>query len=135
MEEAVVFEAAPAEKRVEGVQALLTLHRASVGTVDVRRAFRRQRPGQLLLRQLLVPDDKHTDVTAGRSQELSSKQSQAAHFSFSSSVEPLSGNMEEMASKILSEGNFLVPSLPVRPGDDTDTRPAADRALTHSLRP
>lgn len=33
----------------------------------------------------------------------------------------MSGNMEEMASKILSEGNFLVPSLPVRPGDDTDT--------------
>lgn len=34
-------------------------------------------------------------------------------------MEPLSGNMEEMASKILSEGNFLVLSLLVRPGDDT----------------
>lgn len=43
------------------------------------------------------------------------------HFSLSSSVEPLSGNMEEMASKILSEGNFLVLSLLVRPGDDTYT--------------
>lgn len=32
-------------------------------------------------------------------------------FSLSSSVEPLSGNMEEMASKILSEGNFLLESL------------------------
>lgn len=29
----------------------------------------------------------------------------------SSSVEPLSGNMEEMASKILSEGNFFDLSL------------------------
>lgn len=42
-------------------------------------------------------------------------------FSLSSSGEPLSGNMEEMASKILSEGNFLLVSLLVRPGDDTHT--------------
>ncbi|KAF3836396.1 hypothetical protein F7725_028954 [Dissostichus mawsoni] len=34
-------------------------------------------------------------------------------------MEPLSGNMEEMASKILSEGNFLLPSLLLRPGDVT----------------
>lgn len=40
------------------------------------------------------------------------------NFSLSSSVEPLSGNMDEMASKILSEGNFLVLSLLVRPADD-----------------
>lgn len=29
-----------------------------------------------------------------------------SYFSFSSSAVPLSGNIEEMASKILSEGNF-----------------------------
>lgn len=56
VEEAVVFEAASTEQRVEGVQALFALHRASVWTVDVRRAFRGQRAGQLLLRQLLIPD-------------------------------------------------------------------------------
>ncbi len=33
------------------------------------------------------------------------------YFSLSSSTEPLSGNMEEMASKILSEGNFFVSLL------------------------
>lgn len=55
VEEAVVFEAASAEQSVEGVQALLALHGASVRTVDVRRAFRRQSAGQLLLSQLLVP--------------------------------------------------------------------------------
>lgn len=63
VEEAVVFEAASAEQRVEGVKTLLALHRASVGTVDVRRALRRQRSGQLLLRQLLVPDT-HTEIKA-----------------------------------------------------------------------
>lgn len=56
VEEAVVFEAAPAEQSVEGVQALLALHGASVWTVDVRRALWGQSAGQLLLRQLLVPD-------------------------------------------------------------------------------
>lgn len=56
MQEAVVFEAAPAEQSVEGVQALLPLHGASVGAVDVRRALGWQRARQLLLRQLLVPE-------------------------------------------------------------------------------
>lgn len=59
VEEAVVFEAASAEQSVEGVQALFSLHGPSVWTVDVRRAFRGQRAGQLLLSQLLVPD-RHT---------------------------------------------------------------------------
>lgn len=62
MEEAVVFEAAAAEQRVEGVQALLPLDGASVWAVDVRRTFRRESAGKLLLRQLLVPgggDQKH----------------------------------------------------------------------------
>lgn len=58
VEEAVVFEAASTEQCVEGVQALFALYRASVWTVDVRRAFRGQRTGQLLLRQLLVPETK-----------------------------------------------------------------------------
>lgn len=57
MEEAVVFEAAPAEERVEGVQALLALHGPSVRAVDVGRALGGQRSGQLLLRQLLIPED------------------------------------------------------------------------------
>lgn len=56
VEEAVVFEAASAEQRVEGVQALFALHGASVRTIDVRGALGGQRAGQLLLRQLLVPD-------------------------------------------------------------------------------
>lgn len=54
MQEAVVLEAAAAEQSVEGVQALLALHRAGVGPVDVGRAFGGQSAGQLLLRQLLV---------------------------------------------------------------------------------
>lgn len=33
-------------------------------------------------------------------------QKNKSYFSFSSSAVPLSGNIEEMASKILSEGNF-----------------------------
>lgn len=49
VEEAIVFETAPAEERVERVQALLALHRASVGTVDVGRAFGGQRTRKLLL--------------------------------------------------------------------------------------
>lgn len=61
VQEAVVFEAASAEQCVKGMQALFALHRASVGTVDVRRAFRGQRAGQLLLRQLLISDTQtHT---------------------------------------------------------------------------
>lgn len=68
VEEAVVFEAAPAEQSVEGVQALFALHGASVWTVDVRRAFRGQRAGQLLLRQLLVPDGhEHRKIKAAYS--------------------------------------------------------------------
>lgn len=62
MQEAVVLEAAPAEQRVERVQALLALHRAGVRPVDVGRALGRQRAGQLLLRQLLVPDGGETDA-------------------------------------------------------------------------
>ena len=56
VEEAVVFEAASAEQCVERVQALLALHGASVRSVDVRGAFWGQSAGQLLLRQLLVPE-------------------------------------------------------------------------------
>lgn len=59
VEEAVVFKAAAAEQRVEGVQALLPLHGASVRTVNVWRALRGQRAGQLLLCQLLIPDNTH----------------------------------------------------------------------------
>lgn len=66
MQEAVVFEAASAEQCVEGVQALFTLHGASVGTVDVRSAFRGQRAGQLLLRQLLIPDTQTHTHTEGK---------------------------------------------------------------------
>lgn len=69
VEEAVVFETASTEQRVEGVQALLTLHRAGVGPIDVGRALGRQRSRQLLLRQLLIPEDRpavnthtHTDT-------------------------------------------------------------------------
>lgn len=61
VEKAVVLEAASAEQRVEGVQALLTLHRASVGPVDVRRALGGQRTRQLLLRQLFIPDTQNTE--------------------------------------------------------------------------
>lgn len=56
VQEAVVFEAASAEQRVEGVQALFALHGASVRPIDVGRALRRQSAGQLLLRQLFVPE-------------------------------------------------------------------------------
>lgn len=38
--------------------------------------------------------------------ETRSSQKNKSYFSFSSSAVPLSGNIEEMASKILSEGNF-----------------------------
>lgn len=43
-----------------------------------------------------------------------------AYFSLSSSGDPLSGNMEEMASKILSDGNFLGKSL-LRPESNHTT--------------
>lgn len=61
VEKAVVLEAASAEQRVEGVQALLTLHRASVGPVDVGRALGGQRTRQLLLRQLFISDTQNTE--------------------------------------------------------------------------
>lgn len=40
VKEAIVFEAAPAKERVEGVQRLLPLHRLGVGAIDVGRALR-----------------------------------------------------------------------------------------------
>lgn len=55
VEKAVVFEAAAAEECVEGVQALLALHRLGVWSVDVWGALGRQRSRKLLLRQLFVP--------------------------------------------------------------------------------
>lgn len=42
VKEAVVFEAAAAEERVEGVQRLLPLHRLGEGSVQVGGAQRRQ---------------------------------------------------------------------------------------------
>lgn len=42
-----------------------------------------------------------------------SPQNDKSYFSFSSSAVPLSGNIEEMASKILSEGNFRGGRLPL----------------------
>jgi len=56
VEEAVVLEAASAEERVEGVEALLPLHRARVGPVDVGRALRGECTRERWLCQLLVPD-------------------------------------------------------------------------------
>ena len=63
MEEAVIFEAAPAEERVEGVQALLALHRLGVWSVDVGGALGGQGPRKLLLRQLFVPAAQTTGKT------------------------------------------------------------------------
>ena len=45
MKEAVVFEAAPAEECVEGVQRLLPLHRLGIGAVDVGCALWGERIG------------------------------------------------------------------------------------------
>lgn len=45
VKEAVVFEAAPAEECVEGVQRLFPLHRLGVGAVDVGCALRGERIG------------------------------------------------------------------------------------------
>ena len=75
VEEAVVFEAASAEQRVERVQALLALHGASVRSVDVRGAFWGQRAGQLLLRQLLVPETHTQKIKASYSHELKERSS------------------------------------------------------------
>lgn len=66
MQEAVVLEAAAAEQSVEGVQALLALHRAGIRPVDVGRALRGQSAGQLLLRQLLVPGTQKKDIVRDR---------------------------------------------------------------------
>lgn len=43
---------------------------------------------------------------SGIPDELRWPQKNISYFSLSSSAVPLSGNIEEMASKILSEGNF-----------------------------
>lgn len=84
VQEAVVLEAAAAEQSVEGVQALLALHRASVGPVDVRRALGGQSAGQLLLRQLLVPGTQkkknthqrwtHTHIYVSKNKKYSKEQ-------------------------------------------------------------
>lgn len=56
MEEAVVFEAAAAEERVEGVQTLFTLHRLGERAVHVGRAERRKLYCTCRLQQILIPD-------------------------------------------------------------------------------
>lgn len=81
VEEAVVFEAASAEQRVERVQALLALHGASVRSVDVRGAFWGQRAGQLLLRQLLVPETHTQKIKAAYSHELKERTSSSCQTS------------------------------------------------------
>lgn len=55
MQKAVIFEAAPAEERVEGVQGLLPLHRLRARPVDVGSALRGQRVRIRHLRELSVP--------------------------------------------------------------------------------
>jgi len=55
MQKTVVFEAAPAEERVEGVQGLLPLHRLCAWPVDVGSALRGQHIGIRHLSELSVP--------------------------------------------------------------------------------
>ena len=55
MEEAVVFEATPAEESVEGVKGLLSLYRLGKGPVHVRGAEGGQLDRAGGLQQVLVP--------------------------------------------------------------------------------
>lgn len=55
VEEAVVFEAAPAEQRVEGVQRLLSLDRLGERAINVGGALRRKLDGAGRLQKVLVP--------------------------------------------------------------------------------
>lgn len=55
VEKTVVFEASPAEERVEGVQRLLPLHRLGERSVQVGRAQRRQLHRAGGLQEVLVP--------------------------------------------------------------------------------
>lgn len=63
MQKAVVFEAAPAEERVEGVQGLLALHRLRAGPVDVGGALRGQHIRVRHLRELSVPMERTETAT------------------------------------------------------------------------
>lgn len=67
MEEAVVFEAAAAEERVEGVQRLLPLHRLGEGSVQVGGAQRRQLHQAGGLEQVLVSARKERIIQTGLS--------------------------------------------------------------------
>lgn len=58
MEEAVVFEAAAAEERVEGVQRLLPLHRLGEGSIQVGGAQWRQLHQAWGLKEVFVSADK-----------------------------------------------------------------------------
>lgn len=58
VKEAVVFKAAPAEERVEGVQALLSLYRLGVRSVYVGGALRWKSSRELLLSELFIPERK-----------------------------------------------------------------------------
>lgn len=67
VEEAVVFEAAAAEERVEGVQRLLPLHRLGEGSVQVGGAQRRQLHQAGGLEQVLVSARKERIIQTGLS--------------------------------------------------------------------
>lgn len=58
VEEAVVFEAAPAEERVEGVQRLLPLHGLGEGSVQVGGAQQRQLHQAVRLKEVFVSAKK-----------------------------------------------------------------------------
>lgn len=61
VQKTVIFEAAPAEERVEGVQGLLPLHRLRARPVDVGGALRGQHVRVRHLRELSVPI-QHTQM-------------------------------------------------------------------------
>lgn len=74
MEEAVVFEAAAAEERVEGVQRLLPLHRLGEGSVQIGGAQWRQlhQAGQL----------KEVFVSANRKERKKIREAEMIHHSW-----------------------------------------------------
>lgn len=95
VEEAVIFEAAPAEQRMEGVQRLLPLHRLGEGPIDIQGALGGQLDLARRLQKALIPGRGHgggeARAVTGQSEALREPPHQ-----------PLFSNAENMSNSCIS---------------------------------